>query len=309
MINLNNLILGITDATIAASIESHAFFGLGDEKAADHAAVEAMRKVLNKLPISGKVVIGEGERDEAPMLFIGEELGTGGHKIDIAVDPLEGTTILAQGKNNALSVIAIANAGDLLHAPDLYMDKIAIGFDFPERIIDLDNTIEQNLKNIALAKKSSINDLSVVILDRPRHQDLIAKVKEAGATIQLIQDGDIAAVIGTALGEADVYLGTGGAPEGVLACAALKTLGGQFCGKLLVRNSDEESRARRIGITDFTKQYFLDNIVKANAIFIATGVTDGWMLEGVKYNNNKTITQTMILETAGKKIRKITTSV
>jgi fructose-1,6-bisphosphatase II / sedoheptulose-1,7-bisphosphatase len=189
------------------------------------------------------------------------------------------------------------------------MDKIAIGFDFPERIIDLDNTIEQNLKNIALAKKSSINDLSVVILDRPRHQDLIAKVKEAGATIQLIQDGDIAAVIGTALGEADVYLGTGGAPEGVLACAALKTLGGQFCGKLLVRNSDEESRARRIGITDFTKQYFLDNIVKANAIFIATGVTDGWMLEGVKYNNNKTITQTMILETAGKKIRKITTSV
>jgi fructose-1,6-bisphosphatase II / sedoheptulose-1,7-bisphosphatase len=309
MINLNNLILGITDATIAASIESHAFFGLGDEKAADHAAVEAMRKVLNKLPISGKVVIGEGERDEAPMLFIGEELGTGGHKIDIAVDPLEGTTILAQGKNNALSVIAIANAGDLLHAPDLYMDKIAIGFDFPERIIDLDNTIEQNLKNIALAKKSSINDLSVVILDRPRHKDLIAKVKEAGATIQLIQDGDIAAVIGTALGEADVYLGTGGAPEGVLACAALKTLGGQFCGKLLVRNSDEESRARRIGITDFTKQYFLDNIVKANAIFIATGVTDGWMLEGVKYNNNKTITQTMILETAGKKIRKITTSV
>jgi fructose-1,6-bisphosphatase II / sedoheptulose-1,7-bisphosphatase len=306
---LRNLILDITDATIASSIASYAFLGLGDEKAADNSAVEAMRKVLNNLPISGTVVIGEGERDEAPMLFIGEKLGTGGIELDIAVDPLEGTAILAQGKNNALSVIAIAESGNLLHAPDLYMDKIALGFHFPERIIDLDNDILQNLKNIALAKNSSINDLSVIILDRPRHKELIAKTLEAGAKLQLIEDGDIAAIMATALGQTDLYVGIGGAPEGVLACAALKTLGGQFCGRLLVRNKDEELRTKKIGIIDFNKQYFLEDIIKDDVIFVATGVTDGWMLEGVKQHNNRIITQTMILNSVEKKIRKIITSV
>ncbi len=307
---LNNLILDIADSTIAASVAARAFYGLGDEKAADNVAVEAMRKVLNKLPISGKIVIGEGERDEAPMLYIGEKLGTGGVELDIAVDPLEGTTILAQGKNDAMSVIALAEAGNLLHAPDLYMNKIAIGFDFHERIIDLDNSILENLQNLALAKKSSINNLSVIILDRPRHEEIIAITKEAGARVKLIQDGDIAAVMATSLGEADVYLGIGGAPEGVLACAALKTLGGQFCGRLLVRNNDEVLRAKKMGIIDFNKQYFLDDIIRGDTVFIATGVTDGWMLEGVKHSNNKTITETMILDSAEqKKIRKIITSV
>jgi len=306
---LKTIIFDITQATIAASIASHSFFGLGDEKAADEAAVEAMRKVLNKLPVSGKIVIGEGERDVAPMLYIGEILGLGGVKIDIAVDPLEGTTILAKGANDALSVIAVSNAGDLLHAPDLYMDKIAIGFDFSERIIDLDNTPIQNLKNIASAKRSSIEDLSVIILNRPRHEELIAKIRESNVNVILIDDGDIAAVIGTTMGRADAYMGIGGAPEGVLAAAALKTMGGQICTRLITRNNLEEERAKKMGVTDLKKQYYLEEMVKGDVVFIATGVTDGWMLKGVKYINSRISTESMIAYSGDKSLRKITNSV
>jgi len=295
LFSMKNLILHFTEVAHLAAISAHKFVGLGDEKSADQAAVEAMRTALNALPISGTIVIGEGERDEAPMLYIGEQVGSGGIKLDIAVDPLEGTTILAAGDAGALATIACAQAGSLLHAPDVYMEKIAIGFDFSERIIDLDSNIRSNLRNIALAKKCYIEDLCVTVLNRPRHEELIAKIGEIGVRVHLIPDGDIAAVIATSFDHKNVYMGTGGAPEGVLAASALKTTGGQICGRLLFRNEIEKARAHKIGITDLNKQYHLEDMVKSDAIFIATGVTTGPMLQGVNYQNGKVITETIVM--------------
>ena len=293
--NMKNLILHFTEVANLAAIAAHKFVGLGDEKAADQAAVESMRLSLNALPISGTIVIGEGERDKAPMLYIGEKVGSGGMKLDIAVDPLECTTMLATGGPGALATIAFAEAGSLFHAPDVYMEKIAIGFDFSERIIDLDSSIRANLRNIALAQKCYIEDLSVTILNRPRHEELIAKIEEMGVRADLIQDGDISAVIATSFDHKNIYMGTGGAPEGVLAASALKTTGGQICGRLLFSNEIEKARAHATGITNLYKQYYLEDMVKSDAIFIATGVTTGPMLQGVNYQSNKVITETMVM--------------
>jgi len=259
--------------------------GRGDEKAADQAAVDAMRQGLNSLAIDGTVVIGEGERDEAPMLYIGEKVGTlRGPQIDIALDPLEGTTITAKGGANALAVLAMADHGGFLNAPDVYMDKIAVGGGLPGDIVDLDENPATNLKNLARAKQAEISDLVVCILDRPRHAELIAKVREAGARIMLIGDGDVSGVMATSDPETgiDIYMGSGGAPEGVLAAAALRAIGGQMQGRLLFRNDDERGRAHRLGITDLNRKYGLLDLAHGDVMFAATGVTNGSMLRGVR---------------------------
>ena len=280
-----NLALEAVRVTEAAALAASRLMGRGDEKAADQAAVDAMRRALNSLAIDGTVVIGEGERDEAPMLYIGERVGSGqGPKIDIALDPLEGTTITAKGGPNALAVIAMADAGGFLHAPDVYMDKIAVGGGLPEGLVDLDASPDENLKSLAKAKKAEVSDLVVCILDRPRHAELIKKVREAGARIMLISDGDVSGVIATSLPDSgvDLYMGSGGAPEGVLAAAALRCIGGQFQGRLLFRNDDERGRARTQGITDLDRKYSLLDLAKGDVMFAATGVTSGTMLRGVR---------------------------
>jgi fructose-1,6-bisphosphatase II / sedoheptulose-1,7-bisphosphatase len=280
-----NLALEVVRVTEAAALAASRLMGRGDEKAADQAAVDAMRRALNSLNIEGTVVIGEGERDEAPMLYIGERVGSGqGPKIDIALDPLEGTTITAKGGPNALAVIAMADAGGFLHAPDVYMDKIAVGGGLPEALVDLDASPAENLKNLAKAKKVEVADLVVCILDRPRHAELIKKVREAGARIMLISDGDVSGVIATSLADSgvDIYMGSGGAPEGVLAAAALRCIGGQFQGRLLFRNDDEKGRARNAGISDLDRKYNLLDLAKGDVMFAATGVTSGTMLRGVR---------------------------
>jgi fructose-1,6-bisphosphatase II / sedoheptulose-1,7-bisphosphatase len=281
-----NLALEVVRVTEAAALAASRLMGRGDEKAADQAAVDAMRRALNSLAIiDGTVVIGEGERDEAPMLYIGERVGSGqGPKIDIALDPLEGTTITAKGGNNALAVVAMADAGGFLHAPDVYMDKIAVGGGLPEGLVDLDAAPGENLKNLARAKKAEVSDLVVCILDRPRHAELIRKVRESGARIMLISDGDVSGVIATSLPDSgvDIYMGSGGAPEGVLAAAALRCIEGQFQGRLLFRNDDEKARARAAGITDLDRKYNLLELAKGDVMFAATGVTSGTMLRGVR---------------------------
>jgi fructose-1,6-bisphosphatase II / sedoheptulose-1,7-bisphosphatase len=280
-----NLALEVDRDTEAAARAASRLMGRGDEKAADQAAVDAMRRALNSLAIEGTVVIGEGERDEAPMLYIGERVGSGqGPKIDIALDPLEGTTITAKGGNNALAVVAMADAGGFLHAPDVYMDKIAVGGGLPEGLVDLDAAPGENLKNLARAKKAEVSDLVVCILDRPRHAELIRKVRESGARIMLISDGDVSGVIATSLPDSgvDIYMGSGGAPEGVLAAAALRCIEGQFQGRLLFRNDDEKARARAAGITDLDRKYNLLELAKGDVMFAATGVTSGTMLRGVR---------------------------
>ena len=280
-----NLALEAVRVTEAAALSASRLMGRGDEKAADQAAVDAMRQALNSLSIEGTVVIGEGERDEAPMLFIGEKVGTGqGPKIDIALDPLEGTTITAKGGANALAVLAMADDGGFLNAPDVYMDKIAVGGGLPDSVVDLDNSPAQNLQSLARAKKAEIADLVVCILDRPRHAELIAKVREAGARIMLIGDGDVAGVIATSNPETgiDIYMGSGGAPEGVLAAAALRCIGGQMQGRLLFRNDDERGRAQRLGINDLNRKYGLLDMAHGDVMFAATGVTSGAMLRGVR---------------------------
>jgi fructose-1,6-bisphosphatase II / sedoheptulose-1,7-bisphosphatase len=280
-----NLALEVVRVTEAAALAASRLMGRGDEKAADQAAVDAMRRALNSLAIDGTVVIGEGERDEAPMLYIGEKVGTGaGPKIDIALDPLEGTTITAKGGPNALAVVAMADAGGFLHAPDVYMDKIAVGGGLPEGVVDLDASPAENLKNLAKAKKAEVSDLVACILDRPRHAELIRKVREAGARIMLISDGDVSGVIATSLPDSgvDIYMGSGGAPEGVLAAAALRCIDGQFQGRLLFRNEDEKNRARGHGITDLDRKYSLHDLAKGDVMFAATGVTSGTMLRGVR---------------------------
>src|SRR5271155_1708593 len=280
-----NLALELARVTEAAALSASLLVGRGDEKQADQVAVNAMRRALNQMDIEGTVVIGEGERDEAPMLYIGEKVGTGhGPKIDIALDPLEGTTITAKGGGNALAVLAMADAGGFLNAPDVYMEKIAVGGGLPEGLVDIDEEPAINLKNLARAKKADLADLVVCILDRPRHPELIAKVRAAGARIMLIGDGDVAGVIATSDPETgiDIYMGSGGAPEGVLAAAGLRCIGGQMQGRLLFRNDDERGRAHRLGITDLNRKYGLLDLAHGDVMFAATGVTNGSMLKGVR---------------------------
>jgi fructose-1,6-bisphosphatase II / sedoheptulose-1,7-bisphosphatase len=301
-----NLALEAVRVTEAAALAAARLMGRGDEQAADQAAVDAMRTALNSLAIDGTVVIGEGERDEAPMLYIGEKVGTGqGPRIDIALDPLEGTTITAKGGMNALAVIAMADQGGFLNAPDVYMDKIAVGGGLPEGLVDLDATPKENLAALAKAKDVEIADLVVCILDRPRHADLIAAVRAAGARIMLISDGDVSGVIATSRPESgvDLYMGSGGAPEGVLAAAALRCIGGQMQGRLLFRNNDERVRAGRWGIKDLDRKYRLYDLASGNVMFAATGVTNGNMLNGVRRIHGGATTQSIVMRSKSGTVR------
>ncbi len=295
-----NFALEAVRVTEAAALACARLMGRGDEKQADQAAVNAMREALNGLYIDGTVVIGEGERDKAPMLYIGEKVGNAaghGPQIDIALDPLEGTTICAKGGVNALAVIAMAEKGGFLHAPDVYMDKIAIGAGLPEGLVDLDTTPLKNLRALAKAKKCDVSDLVVVILERERHEAIIAKVREAGARIMLIADGDVAGVIATSRIDTgvDMYIGTGGAPEGVLAAAALRSIGGQMQGRLLFTNEEQKARAKRMGINDFSRKYKLEDLAKGDVMFAATGVTDGNMLRGVRRFHGGATTHSIVM--------------
>jgi fructose-1,6-bisphosphatase II / sedoheptulose-1,7-bisphosphatase len=303
-----NLVLDAVRVTEAASAAAYALVGRGDEKAADQAAVDAMRTALNTLAIDGEIVIGEGERDEAPMLYIGEKVGTGkGPAIDIALDPLEGTTLTAKAMANALAVMAWAPKGTLLNAPDTYMDKIACGPGFADGVIDLDKTPAANVEAVAKAKGVKPSEITVCVLDRPRHADIIASLRGVGARIYLITDGDVAGVMNTAEPSTgvDLYIGQGGAPEGVLACAALKCVGGQFQGRLVFRNNDEKGRAERLGLTDFDKKYSLHEIVRADAIFAATGVTDGALLDGVRIEGGFLHTHTLVMNSSSRTVREV----
>ena len=294
--------------TELAAIAAVRLAGRGDEKAADQVAFDAMRTALNELVIAGRIVIGEGERDEAPMLYIGEEVGTGsGPQIDIALDPLEGTTLTAKAMANALAVLAMAPRGGLLHAPDTYMDKIAVGPGYAPGVVDLDASPEDNVKALAKAKGVAPRDITVCVMDRPRHADLIAALRRVEAKVVLITDGDVAGVIHTAEPETgiDLYLGSGGAPEGVLAAAALKCVGGFFQGRLLFRNDEERERARRTGVTDFDRKYDLHELVSTDAVFAATGVTKGAMLDGVRVNNGMVSTHTVVMDSSTRTVRRI----
>lgn len=301
-------LLEIAKATQSAAINCYDYIGKGNEKLADKAAVDAMRNYINKLDISARIVIGEGERDEAPMLYIGEKVGNLRDKqdfaYDIAVDPLEGTTICAKAMAGSLSVLALSEKNAMLHAPDVYMDKIASNIPASSEVIDLDEKIKTNLTNIAKYKKTNVEELSVIILDRPRHQEIIAKTRETGAKVKLISDGDIAAVIDVALNYADLYLGIGGAPEGVLAAAALKTLNGQIMGRLIFNKESEKEKAIKLGISDLNKKYYLDDLVSKDAIFCATGVTSGPLLKGVKKLDKTFETSSLILSSKSKEIIK-----
>jgi fructose-1,6-bisphosphatase II / sedoheptulose-1,7-bisphosphatase len=300
------LALEAVRVTELAALSASRLVGQGDEKAADQAAVDAMRSALNTLDMDGTVVIGEGERDEAPMLYIGEKVGTGrGPRIDIALDPLEGTTITAKGLANALAVMAFADAGGFLNAPDVYMDKIAVGGGLPDGVVDLDESPANNLKNLAKAKGSGVSDLVVCILDRPRHAELIAKVRATGAKIMLIGDGDVGGVIATSSPETgiDMYCGSGGAPEGVLAAAALRCIGGQMQGRLLFRNDDERGRALRLGIIDLDRKYGLLELAHGNVMFSATGVTNGSMLKGVRRTPNGAVTHSVVMRSESGTVR------
>lgn len=305
------LVLEMVRVTEAAALAAHGLIARGDEKAADAAAVEAMRDALNRLPIDGTIVIGEGERDEAPMLFIGEKVGSAqqsGPRIDIALDPLEGTTITAKAGPNALAVLAVAAKGGLLNAPDVYMDKIAIGPGYPSDIVSLDHAPARNVIALAKAKRVAPSEINVCVLDRPRHDDLIAELRTTQCGIFLIPDGDIAAVIATtdAASGIDMYMGVGGAPEGVLAAAALRCLGGQIQGRLIFRNEDERARARGWGITTFDRIYSLEDLVPGDAIFAASGVTDGALLRGVKRRQNGTMTtHSLVMRASSGTIRRV----
>jgi len=305
------LVLEVGRVTEAAAIAAAKFRGRGNEKAADKAAVDAMRRELNRLHIRGRVVIGEGEMDEAPMLYIGEEVGIGdGPEVDIAVDPLEGTTICAKAMPNALAVLAIAERGGLLHAPDMYMNKIAIGPGYPEGIIDLDAPPADNLHALAKAKGVPISEITACILDRPRHAELIKAVREACAAVQLIPDGDIAGVIWTTDPDEtgiDIYLGSGGAPEGVLAAAALRCIGGQMQGRLMPLKDEERERAAKMG-ADINRKYTLEDMASGDVIFSATGVTDGSLLDGVHFRGDFAETETVIMRAKTGTVRRIKTT-
>lgn len=303
------LTLELVRVTERAAVAAARLRGQGDEKAADQVAVDAMRTELNRLPIDGKVVIGEGERDEAPMLYIGEEVGTKeGPKVDIALDPLEGTTICAKNQPNSLAVIALAEGGSLLYAPDVYMDKIAIGPGYPEGLIDLDATPQENLAALAKAKGCEVRDLTACILDRPRHAKLIEDVRSVGSAIRLIGDGDVAGVIHTTDPDEtgiDIYFGTGGAPEGVLAAAALRCIGGQMQGRLLLDTPEKVERAKKMGIEDPNKKYTMVEMAKGDVLFAATGVTDGNMLDGVKFGRGEISTHTVVMRSSSRTVREI----
>ena len=303
-----SLLMDAVRVTEAAAIASWTEVGRGDEKAADQAAVDAMRTALNELNIDGVIVIGEGERDEAPMLYIGEKVGTGkGPRVDIALDPLEGTTLTAKAMANALAVMAWAPAGTMLNAPDTYMDKIACGPGYEEGVIDLDKSPADNVRALAKAKGVAPSEITVCVLDRPRHAEIIASLRDVGARVYLITDGDVAGVMNTADPDTgvDMYVGQGGAPEGVLACAALKCVGGQFQGRLVFRNADERARAARLGITDLDRKYTLHEMVRADAIFAATGVTKGALLDGVRVQNGVVHTHTLVMNSSTQTVREI----
>ncbi len=310
----SNLTPAIAEAasrvTELAAIAAYHQVGRGDEKAADQAAVDAMRTALNACDFDGRIVIGEGERDEAPMLYIGEAVGKGGLAVDIALDPLEGTTLTAKAMANALAVLAISPRGGMLYAPDVYMDKIAIGPGYPEGIVNLDDKPSKNVKALARAKGVSVSEICVCVLDRPRHQDIIADLRSAGAKIALITDGDVAGIINATKPETgvDIYIGQGGAPEGVLAAAALRCIGGQMQAKLHFRNDDERGRANRIGIKDHDRVYDLTDLVPGDAIFAATGVTAGGLLEGVRFANGRVLTETLLMTSMDGLVRTIRTS-
>ncbi len=294
--------------TEKAAIAAETLAGRGDEKAADAAAVDAMRTAFNAVDFKGRVVIGEGERDEAPMLYIGEEVGTGnGPEIDIALDPLEGTTLTAKAMANALAVLAIAPRGGLLFAPDTYMEKIAIGPGYEEGVIDLDATPAENITSLAKAKGVDVSAMTACVLDRPRHAEIIESLRGAGARIHLISDGDVAGVINTTNPSTgiDLYVGSGGAPEGVLAAAALKCVGGQMQGRLIFRNDDERRRADRSGITDYDKKYSLHELASGETVFCATGVTKGGLVDGVVRNGSQIETDTLVMSSADGMVRKI----
>ena len=302
------LVLEAVRVTEAAAVAAWSLAGRGDEKAADQAAVDAMRTALNELSIDGVIVIGDGERDEAPMLYIGEKVGRGGGpRIDIALDPLEGTTLTAKAMANALAVMAWAPAGTLLNAPDTYMDKIACGPGYPKGIIDLDASAAENAQALAKAKGVTASEITVCVLDRPRHAEIIASLRSAGARVHLITDGDVAGVMNTADPETgiDLYVGQGGAPEGVLACAALKCVGGQFQGRLVFRNADERARADRLGIKDLDKKYDLHEMVRSDAIFAATGVTKGALLDGVRFAGGFVTTHSLVMNSATHTVRDV----
>ena len=304
------LSLGLARVSEAAAIACAPQIGRGDEKAADQAAVDAMRTQLNKLDISGVVVIGEGERDEAPMLYIGEEVGNGtGPGVDIALDPLEGTTLTAKNMPNALAVIAMGPRGSMSHAPDTYMDKLAVGPGYPDGVVSLDMTPAERVAALAAAKGVSPSDITVCVLERPRHEAIIAELRAAGASIRMITDGDVAGVMHCAEAEKtgiDMYMGSGGAPEGVLAAAALKCMGGQMIGRLLFRNVDERGRARKAGITDFDKIYTRDEMVTADVIFAASGVTDGNLVAGIKRETGFVTVETILMRSKTGSVRRMT---
>ena len=304
------LVLEMVRVTEAAAIAASKLIGRGDEKAADHAAVEAMRAALNELPMDGTVVIGEGERDEAPMLYIGEKVGSAqgsGPQIDIALDPLEGTTITAKAGPNALAVLAIAERGCLLNAPDVYMDKLAVGSGYGPGTIDLARSSSDNVRSVAAAKGVDPSEIIVCVLDRPRHAELIAELRGLGCGVRLIPDGDVAGVIDTTDPDTgvDIYMGSGGAPEGVLAAAALRCVGGQIQGRLLFRNDDEVGRARRWGIEDLDRIYALEDMAKGDCIFAATGVTDGSLLQGVHRGKNCVTTESIVMRASSGTVRRV----
>ena len=301
-----NLALEAVRVTEAAALSCARMTGRGDEKAADQAAVDAMRRAFDALPIDGTVVIGEGERDEAPMLYIGEKVGSGGPKVDIALDPLEGTTICATGAPNALAVIAMADGGNLLHCPDTYMAKIATG-PAGKGVVDLDKSPTENLRALAEAKRCKIEDLTVIILSRPRHEAIIQEVRKTGARIRLIGDGDVSAAIATTKPETgiDLLLGIGGAPEGVLAAAALRCVGGEFQGRLAPRNDEEIARAQKMGVTDIKKKFQIEELAAGDVMFAATGVTDGDYLRGVHFFPGGGTTQSVVMRSKTKTVRVI----
>jgi fructose-1,6-bisphosphatase II / sedoheptulose-1,7-bisphosphatase len=303
------LSIEIVRVTERAAVSAARLRGHGAEKAADQAAVDAMRRELNKLPIDGIVVIGEGELDEAPMLFIGEEVGTKkGPRVDIAVDPLEGTTLCAKNMPGAIATVAMAEGGTLLHAPDVYMDKIAIGPGYPKGVVDLDAPADENILRLAKAKGVRPDGITALLLDRPRHADIIAKIRKTGAAVSLITDGDVAGVIHTAEPHStgiDIYLGIGGAPEGVLAAAALRCIGGQMQCRLVLDTNERRERAAKMGVTDPRKRYEIEDMVKGDCLFAATGVTDGAMLRGVKFRKDIIETETVVMRSVTGTVRRI----
>jgi fructose-1,6-bisphosphatase II / sedoheptulose-1,7-bisphosphatase len=301
------LSLEIVRVTERAAVSSARLCGRGNEKAADQAAVDAMRRELNKLPIDGTVMIGEGERDEAPMLFIGEAVGSRiGPKMDIAVDPLEGTTLCAKNMPGAIATMAMAEGGTLLNAPDVYMEKIAIGPGYPKDVVDLDASPEENIASLAKAKGVPTAEITALVLDRPRHADLIHAVRKAGASVSLITDGDVAGVIHTATPAEtgiDIYMGIGGAPEGVLAASALRCIGGQMQCRLVLDTEEKRERAYKMGIEDPRKKYLMEDLVRGDCLFAATGVTDGAMLRGVKFNKEVIQTETVVMRSVTGTVR------